>query len=651
MKYKTLTSVLLATSFIVFCIASLGLFKGIDATLTDRLFSQRSVNPQVIIVGIDTKTLTELGQWPLPRSLFAQGLQNIIESKPHGIGIDILFADSSRLGSEDDAILERTLRESTVPITLPVEATTLFIKDEATPRAEEIIHTLPAFTGEHIKFGHINLIKDRDGIVRRFPQTIGYRESRIPSFSGQVVERVYDDAAIANIVWSGKPGTIHHISFTDVIHKRIDLGLLKDSFVFIGATAADLHDEQTTPTSGGTPMAGVEIQAQIGAMLLSDLSLTPITTPLFTLWLLTLGLVPILFFFYVRAISIALVVTCALFLGNIIAITTLFDRGILVSIVQTSLTLFISAITAFSVRYFILERERREIRGVFSKYVSGAVLEELLKDPGAVKLGGSEAEVTIFFSDIRGFTTLSEKLTPHELTDLLNRYLTRMTDIILNDQGVVDKYIGDAIMAFWGAPLTDAHHAYRAVQSSLTMLEALDAFNAENEKNGYLPINIGIGLNTGKVIVGNMGSTQRFDYTIMGDAVNLGSRIESQTKTYGVRLLVSEMTIAALTHTKHADAFLIREVDKVTVKGKKEPVALFEIVERKHEENVRTISEDFEKLRTRYYSGSWKEVIDVGEKILARTNDGPTTVLTERAKTFIQNPPESWNGVYELTSK
>ncbi len=283
--------------------------------------------------------------------------------------------------------------------------------------------------------------------------------------------------------------------------------------------------------------------------------------------------------------------------------------------------------------------------------MSGAVLEELLKNPKAVKLGGSEAEVTVFFSDIRGFTTISEKLTPRELTDLLNRYLTRMTDIILEDKGVVDKYIGDAIMAFWGAPLKDKDHPYLAVQSSLSMLEELDTFNAESEANGQLPINIGIGLNTGTVIVGNMGSTQRFDYTIMGDPVNLGSRIEGQTKTYGVRLLASEMTMAALKNTGHDTKVFSREVDKVTVKGKKEPVSLFEIVERSREEKVRKILEDFTELRTLYYAGSWKEVVHLGEKILKIVDDGPTKVLIERAKEFVHHPPKDWTGVYELTSK
>jgi adenylate cyclase len=651
MKYKALLVLISTLIFVVWGMVSFGLFSGIERVLTDRLFTGKPVDERIEVVGIDNKSLEVLGQWPLPRALIAEGLEKIIEAGPAGIGIDILFADPSRLGSDDDAALEKVLRESAVPITLPIEALALSVKGEATPRATETLSTLPQFLGNSTNLGHINLIKDRDGIVRRVPLTILDGESVIPGFSAQVVERTGGNDAIEHIVWSGKPGTVRHISFSDVIEGKVNPDDLKGAYVFLGATATDLHDEQTTPTSAGTAMAGVEIQAQIGNMLLMGYSLTPISPLIFAFWLLIISLIPIFLFFYARSIVTAIVLSSTLFATNLVAVVILFEQGIAVGLVHTSLAILLSAISAFSVRYFILERERREIRGVFSKYVSGAVLEELLKNPSAVKLGGSEAEVTVFFSDIRGFTTLSEKLTPRELTELLNHYLTRMTDVILNDKGVVDKYIGDAIMAFWGAPLHDPHHAYHAVQSSLTMLEALDDFNKKNVEEGHSVINIGIGLNTGKVIIGNMGSTQRFDYTIMGDAVNLGSRIEGQTKTYGVRLLASEMTMCALERTGHTKEFLAREIDKVTVKGKKEPVALFEIVERSKEEGVRKIMSDFETLRREYYAGNWKEASVLGTQILKSVDDGPTKVLLERAQEFLSNPPESWNGVYELTSK
>lgn len=651
MRYRALSIVVLVTIVISGLFVALGLFRGIEATLSDRLFTPHAPDPRILIVGIDDASLAALGQWPLPRNTIAQGLERIIEGEPAAIGIDIIFAEPSRIGTEDDAALARLLTISNVPIVLPVEALTLALRKNALPHAETLLRTLPLFEGPQIRFGHINLIKDRDGIVRRFPPMIEHGNASIPSFTDQITG-ITRTGTTERIVWSGRPGTVPHISFNEILDPDFDTRLFEDAYVFLGATAANLHDTQTTPVSEGTPMAGVEIQAQIANMLLSGKTITPLSLPYLGIWILSLAAFVGIAFFRLRNISVAVTAAITLTILNLVAIGMFFEYGIAVDIVYTTLALFIAGLLSFLVRYFFLERERREIRGVFSKYVSGAVLEELLKDPSAVKLGGVETEVTVFFSDIRGFTSFSERLTPSELTSLLNRYLTRMTDIILADGGVVDKYIGDAIMAFWGAPLKDAAHPHRAIRSSLAMLDALDAFNAELNDPNMPKVNIGIGLNTGRVIVGNMGSEQRFDYTIMGDTVNLGSRIEGQTKTYGIRLLASEMTIRAFEKTGITDPEIrIREIDKVTVKGKKEPVALFEIVEHARQQFVLSILDDFELLRNHYYAGDWNSAVSVGARILSIGEDGPTKVLYERALAFRTQPPASWRGVYELTSK
>jgi len=651
MRYPALGIVVFTTVVISGLFVTLGLFRGIESTLSDRLFTSQTPDGRIVIVGIDDVSLAALGQWPLPRETVAEGLARIIEGEPAAIGVDIIFAEPSRAGSEDDATLSQLLNTSSVPIILPIEALTLSLREDRIPHAESLLHTLPLFDGPHVRFGHINLIKDRDGIVRRFPPAIEHMDSSIPSFTDQITG-ISRTGATERIVWSGQPGTVPHVSFNEILNPDFDTRLFKGAYVFLGATAANLHDTQTTPVSEGTSMSGVEIQAQIASMLLSGTALVSLSLPYLGLWILILALLVGLAFFTLRSISLAVIATIATGVLNLFAIGTFFEYGVAVDIVYTSLAIFIAALLSFLVHYFFLERERRDIRGVFSKYVSGAVLEELLKDPAAVKLGGVETEVTVFFSDIRGFTSFSERLTPSELTSLLNRYLTSMTDIILADEGVVDKYIGDAIMAFWGAPLKDPAHAHRAMRSSLAMLDALEIFNAKLNDPNMPKITIGIGLNTGRVIVGNMGSEQRFDYTIMGDTVNLGSRIEGQTKTYGVRLLASEMTVRAFQETGVVDPKIhIREIDKVTVKGKKEPVALFEIVEQSRQEFVLSIMSDFELLRTHYYAGDWDTVITVGERILKRGEDGPTKVLYERALAFHTEPPTSWCGVYELTSK
>ncbi|MEK7110302.1 MAG: adenylate/guanylate cyclase domain-containing protein, partial [Patescibacteria group bacterium] len=307
---------------------------------------------------------------------------------------------------------------------------------------------------------------------------------------------------------------------------------------------------------------------------------------------------------------------------------------------------------ALALRHFVTEREKRELRHVFSKYVSRDVMNEILRDATKVRLGGEEAEATVFFSDVRDFTTLSERLTPTELTHFLNRYFTVMTNITLDRRGVVDKYIGDALMAFWGAPLKNPGHATDAVLAALDMIDALAKFNAENAASGGLAIDIGIGLSSGSVVAGNMGSDQRLDYTVMGDTVNLASRLEGQTKTYGVHIVTSEFTVAKLPEEfLRANNIVVREIDRVRVKGKNLPVTIFEVVERSRQAAVREIAADFDRLRIEYYAGRWAECLTIGRMILARGDDGPTRVLVERAKYFLTDPPANWKGVYDFKTK
>ena len=227
----------------------------------------------------------------------------------------------------------------------------------------------------------------------------------------------------------------------------------------------------------------------------------------------------------------------------------------------------------------------------------------------------------------------------------MNRYLTVMTDVILTHKGVVDKYIGDAIMAFWGAPLPSETHGEDAVSATVAMSEALDNFNSENKSMGLPVIEIGIGLNSGKVVAGNMGSEQRFDYTIMGDTVNLASRLESLTKAYGVRIIASD--------TLHlSDATISREIDRVKVKGKNMAVKILEVIPYERKEDFENVNKRFDLARDYYYKGDWDKCLKLLaeiEKIMP--DDGPTKVLRERCLQFKVVPPPSWEGVYEQKSK
>lgn len=312
-------------------------------------------------------------------------------------------------------------------------------------------------------------------------------------------------------------------------------------------------------------------------------------------------------------------------------------------------TLFIS-VTLY--KYMTEEREKKKVRGAFSHYLSPDVIAQVLEHPENLKLGGDKKELTVFFSDVRSFTTISESLTPEKLSELMNEYFTPMTGIILRSGGVLDKYIGDAIMAFWGAPLDLPDHADRAALSALMMLLELDKLKVEFNKRGLPKIDIGIGLNTGPMSVGNMGSNDRFQYTVMGDAVNLGSRLEGITKEYGVKAIMSEFTQAKIKNPQ----ILCRDLDDVRVKGKLEPVKLFELVRPdllKSESAIKDLIGEFTDGRKAYRAQDWPKAKEHFLKCMQiKPDDGPTALYLKDIEKLESQPKiENWDGVRIFTHK
>ena len=303
-------------------------------------------------------------------------------------------------------------------------------------------------------------------------------------------------------------------------------------------------------------------------------------------------------------------------------------------------------------KYVTEERERKKVKGAFGMYLSPDVINKVLDDPEALKLGGDKKELTVFFSDVRSFTTISESLTPEKLCELMNDYFTPMTSIILRSGGVLDKYIGDAIMAFWGAPLAVANHAEVAALSAVQMLYALDKLRVDLPKKGFPPVDIGIGLNTGMMSVGNMGSGERFCYTVMGDSVNLGSRLESLTKEYGIKIMISEATRKQL---KRPD-LIVRDLDDIRVKGKLEPVKVFELMRPDYlpsEPAVRSLVGEFEAGRGFYRKQEWPKAKQHFMGCLAlKPDDGPAALYLERIAEQEQAPAQpDWDGVYTFKHK
>ena len=306
-------------------------------------------------------------------------------------------------------------------------------------------------------------------------------------------------------------------------------------------------------------------------------------------------------------------------------------------------------------KYYTTYKLKEQIKKQFGTYLSPAMVQKLQDDPTLLRLGGETRNMTFLFCDIRGFTPISEqyKTDPQGLTSLVNRFLTPMTDIIMDNEGTIDKYMGDCIMAFWNAPLDVAHQEYCAVKTSIQMYEHLEVLNEELESEGLLPINIGIGINTGEVVVGNMGSNQRFDYSVLGDAVNLAARLEGQTKSYGVKTLIGEDTKSELN-----DEFVTLELDNLAVKGKTEPVTIYTVLgtTKSLDENTAyhvevKVHEEMMKL---YKAKQFDMAIKFCED-LKRCFGGEMTeyykMWQQRCLDCKDNVPEDWDGIYRATSK
>ena len=445
--------------------------------------------------------------------------------------------------------------------------------------------------------GYYNIFPDIDGTVRWIPLVISYQDRFYPALSLEAVRSYVgnniplrvrvadhgietiklgpvtiptDEMGRLLINFRGGPHTFPHYSVADILAGRTPANAFRDRIVFVGSTAIGVYDLRVTPFS--TVFPGLEVHANVADNILRQTFLfRPEWAGFFDLAaILFMGLVTGLVLPRLRALFSVLLIG-VLFLGYLVVSQSLFVRqGIWLNAVYPLLTMVIvyTAVTLY--RYIVEEREKRKIRGAFSFYVTPSVVNEMLKNPEKLKLGGDKKELSVLFSDIRGFTTLAEEMEPETLVNLLNEYLTEMTNIVFEFDGLLDKYIGDAVMAVFGAPLEQTDHPARACRTALKMLEGLSRMQQKWEAEGTPRLDIGIGINTGPMVVGNMGSERRFDYTVMGDSVNLAARLEGINKEYGTQVVISEFTYESI-----KEDFFCRELDAVRVKGKARPVKIF----------------------------------------------------------------------------
>lgn len=617
-----------------------GFFRIWQDKLVDLLFIRQTPSKDIVIVAVDETSINSIGQWPWPRQVFAQ-----LFSKTNGakvIGIDVNFKEASSRGSADDDILSEAINKSAGAIVLSAE-----LKPDG-----GIILPLEKFRQKSLQ-GFTNLNVSLDGIARR----IQAQTERFKSFGFQIAGLFKKDinseigkygVKLFRINYHGGENTYPVFSLNDVLDDRVPAGFFKDKIVLIGATAPDLHDFHSTPFG---MLSGVEVQANIIQTFLNREIFTSNKAANLIAIVLLSFLAVIISFKVGRFILLTLYIILLLLAYNLLVFIS-FDNFFILDVFYPNLAAILSSALSVSWQYIITRKEKKFIQDSFSRYLAPEVVNELIKNPGQLKLGGIRKNITILFSDIRGFTALSEKMPPEQLTHFLNRYLSAMTGVIMANGGLVDKYIGDAIMAFWGAPLDEPDHALKAVLAALKMVEELAEFNQKRSKDDPA-IETGIGLNSGEVTVGNMGSEKRFDYTVIGDNVNLASRLEGLNKYYRTKIIASHSTVETIGQEKlNQNQVVFREIDTVKVKGKKESVKIFELFEKSRREFERRTKNDFSRGLDSYYRGNFKEAIAGFDKILdMEPENGPASILKKRCQTFVENPPADWQGIYELLEK
>ncbi|MBN2438030.1 MAG: adenylate/guanylate cyclase domain-containing protein [Deltaproteobacteria bacterium] len=523
--------------------------------------------------------------------------------------------------------------------------------------------------------GYFNAFPDSDGVIRWSPLVIKFRKNYYYSLAMAMllqyqgwpmsvvniaeygVENIQfdklriptDESGRMLVNYLGPARTFPHYAISDVIQGRVPADKIKGKIVLVGATATGIYDMRVTPFSAVYP--GVEIHATVIDNILHRNFL------IHSGWIKFLDVCMIILVGFIMGLTVprmkavtGIVLSLALIGAFVLANTMIFVRyNVWMNLIYPVLTMMAIYLGITVYRYVTEEREKKKVRGAFQYYLTASVVNEILKDPSKLKLGGDKKNLSVMFSDIRGFTSISEKLSPEELVHLLNEYLTAMTDVVFKYDGLLDKYIGDAIMAVFGAPLDQPDHALRACRTGIGMMAELRRLREKWAAEGRPDVNIGVGINTGDMVVGNMGSQMRFDYTVMGDSVNLASRLEGTNKEYGTNIIISEFT-----YEKIKDDLFCRELDAVRVKGKKLPVRIFELLgEKKDAAQWREFVGRFETGLAKYREGLWDEAIAAFRSVLdIRPADTPAKLYIDRCKALKENPPVGeWDGVFTMTKK
>jgi adenylate cyclase len=687
-------------------------------------YRKKTARP-VVIVDIDEKSLKAVGQWPWPRTRIADLVTNLTKLGAAAIAFDAVFSEPDRLNPDiaadtfrnlDEATREKlkalpsndqifadairrsrvVLGESGIPSVNPVldrklpQSGLASLGEDPHPflfRFPGLLRNVPVIEAAAAGRGLFTIRPERDGIVRRVPVIMQAQGVIMPSLTFEMLRVVSGSDTM--LVKTSKEGIqsvgvkgftiptdkngqlwVHfakqdpsiYVPAVDVLEGRVPADRVSRRLVLIGTSAVGLNDIKTTPVSPAMP--GVEIHAQVLESALTGAVISQPSYGIAVEFLAALILGILVIIFAPRFGPVTLVGVGALLASVVIGVSWYYYMRYRLLLDPTYPLLSTTAIylTLIFASFVREQQQRKQIRGQFAQYMSPVLVEQLAQAPERLVLGGEEREMTIMFSDVRGFTSISEsyKHDPQGLTTLMNRFLTPLTNAILAQKGYIDKYMGDAIMAFWNAPLDDKEHEINACAAAIDMLEKIDEVNKEREQEAaegghvYIPLSVGIGLNTGVGVVGNMGSDLKFNYSVLGDSVNLASRLEGQSKEYGFPIIVGSRTALAA-----KDKFAILELDFIMVKGKTEPEVIYAIAGR---EDVMH-SAAFQRLRNItiemlacYRSRDWQGALDAIDR--GRKSEDAATLqklfklYETRIKSFEVNPPaEDWNGAFALLTK
>jgi adenylate cyclase len=703
------TAVGLAVCLLALALHQTGLLTIAELKTLDHRY-QRYADPakagkDIVLVAIDEESLATFGRWPWPRDRHGFVVNFLKKAGAKAIVFDILFLEPDENAEEFDAVFAEEVRAAgnvffpflfqTSPLPPPPAALLAKATIPVDRKGEAPMNVPASYQGMKLPItplaeaarglGFINLTPDHDGTTRRLAPVAYTSHGAFPQLATTVTRYVLEaDRAEQGtrtlhlgrttipltargdmvIDWHGPQERVERKtyaeypigavlrSFTEQQQGQrpfLDPALFKDKIVFVATTAAGTYDLRVTPISPFTP--GVLIHMAALDNILRGRHMQPAPYWAFALTTLGLCLGTAWCFMLVRrqALKFAFIGGGAVAYYGI-AVHAFTGHGLWLELAFPEGALATTFAVAATVEYLTEGRQRRLLRAVFDKYMAAEVVDEIMRNPEGITLGGEKKELTVFFSDVAGFTTISEKLQPEALVELLNRYLSAMTDIILRHRGNVNKYLGDGIMAVFGAPRGEPNHATLACYAALDSQATLARLREEWKAQGLPEIIARIGINSGPLVVGNMGSQARMEYTVMGDSVNLASRLEGANKFYDTRILLGPRTYELAQGDIEA-----REVDMLRVKGKLEPVVVYELLARKGElpiEKRRVVGLYQEGLAV-YKRRDFALSKDRFEAALALDpSDGPSKVYLQRSQEYtIAPPPPDWDGVYVLKSK